>query len=108
MGGGKIDLSSQPLKGAYLMKYLVLLNASLLSCFCFSSIAPSKKTIIGKIVKYDKKTVTISSKTPTGKTEKINVSRDSIIERFKFKTGDCVSASGGDCFGTGTRFFKYY
>ncbi len=58
--------------------------------FVFSAVGPSVE-VLGKIIRYDGKTVTLSHEDKKGK-GKITVPRASIPKHFKMQTGQCVSA----------------
>ena len=70
-----------------LLKYLLLL---LFPQFGFSAVGPTVE-VFGKIIRYDRKKVTISQEDQRGKS-KITVPKESIPKHFKIQTGQCVYA----------------
>ena len=69
-----------------LLKYLVLLFPQ----FVFSAVNPTVE-VLGKIIKYDEKTVTIVQEDQSGKS-KITVPKNTIPKHFKIQTNQCVYA----------------
>ena len=70
-----------------LLKCLILF---LFPQFVFSTINPTVE-ILGKIIRYDKKTVTITQEDQRGKS-RMTVPKDTIPKHFKIQTGQCVYA----------------
>ena len=73
------------------MKYTILFSFILSSCFVLSAIQPMSM-VTGKVIRYDKKTVTISQKY-RDKERKIVVKKEDIPSHFKIQAGECVSAN---------------